>query len=276
MTHDPTWSLTNSAGASSSGSASGIRHSRTQALLAARGPGSDRAFVLVNGFEAWVDHPAGRSHLASQRYAPGITNPDEASRIESFTSKPRPTWRFKVEGDAHVTQEIELLPDRAVAAVRWSIAEDRRGFTLHVRPFISGRDPEALHHQNEVLRTHTEKRGWKLSWRPYEGVPEINAYAMGIFDEDPLWYDNFQFDDGATEDLFSPGIFHSPLFYGKPFELILSAGWEEVVAGMILPEHPVLWAETEAPRAKTMRKAARKPKPKAKVKVKNQGKSKRK
>jgi len=256
MANDPSWSLTNTAGASSSGSASGIRHSRTQALLAARGPKSDRAFVLVNGFEAWVDHPAGRSHLASQRYAPGITNPDEASRIESFTSKPRPTWRFKVDGDAHVTQEVELLPDRAVAAIRWSIAEDRRGFTLHVRPFLSGRDPNALHRRNEVLRTHTEKRGWKLSWRPYDGVPEINAYAMGVFDEDPLWYDNFQFDDRATEDLFSPGIFHSPLFYGKPFELILSAGWEEVVAGMILPEHPVLWAEA-APKEKAAKTASK-------------------
>jgi hypothetical protein len=221
----------------------------------------------VNGFEAWVDHAAGRSHLASQRYAPGITNPDEAARIESFSAKPRPSWRFRVEGDAHVTQEIELLPGRAVVAVRWSLAEDRPGFTLHVRPFISGRDPEALHHQNDVLRTRTEKRGWKLSWRPYDGVPEINAYTMGAFEADPHWYDNFLFDDGTSEDLFAPGIFHAPLRYGTPFELILSAGWEEVVQGMILPEHPVLWAEKNETSAKRKPKAAKKPaKEKAKKK----------
>ncbi|MEK7467062.1 MAG: glycogen debranching enzyme N-terminal domain-containing protein [Planctomycetota bacterium] len=258
MTCDPAWSLTNSSGATSSGSVSGIRHNRQQALLAARGPGSDRAFVLVNGFEAWVDHPAGRSHLSSQRYLPGVTKPDESARIQSFSAKPRPTWRFKVAGDAHVIQEVELLPGRAVVAVRWSLAEDRPGFTVHIRPFISGRDPEALHHQNDVFRTHTEKRGWKLGWRPYDGVPEINAYTMGVFDPDPHWYDNFQFDDGATEDLFSPGILHAPLRYGTPFELILSAGWEEVVEGMILPEHPVLWAEAPARKA-AARKTTRKP-----------------
>jgi hypothetical protein len=265
MTRDPGWSLANTAGASSSGSASGIRHDRRQALLAARGPGSDRAFVLVNGFEAWVDHPAGRSQLASQRYAPGVTKPDEGWRIESFTEKPRPTWRFRVEGGAHVTQEVELLPGRAVVAARWSLVEDLRGFSLHVRPFVSGRDPEALHHQNDVLRTRTEKRGWKSSWRPYEGVPEINAYSMSAFDVDPHWYDNFLFDDGTTEDLFAPGVFHAPLRYGSPFELILSAGWEEVVEGMILPEHPVLWAE--APARKTVtKKTSKKPAPASKTK----------
>ena len=95
-------------------------------------------------------------------------------------------------------------------------------------------------------------------------MPEINAYTMGAFDADPHWYDNFLFDDGSTEDLFAPGVFHAPLRYGAPFELILSAGWEEVVQGMILPEHPVFWAA--APAGKPARKKAPAKKPPARKK----------
>lgn len=257
MPIDTSWSLSTTH-ASSSGSASGIRHARTQALLSASVPGAPRPFVLVNGFEAWVDLDGSRAHLSAQRYAPDTVNPDERSRLLSFATAPWPRWRFAVEGGAHVTQELQLVRGRALVALRWSLQEDLPGFTLGFRPFISGRDPEALHHDNEALRETSEKRGWKVTWRPYEGVPEINAYSNAAFEPDPHWYHNFLFDDGSTEDLFSPGVFRGALRYGAPVEVILSAGWEEVVEGMILPEQPVLWAEPAGTKAKAGGKGRRK------------------
>lgn len=260
MPPDTTWSLSSSSGgATSSGSASGIRHSRTQGLLCAPGPAGGRPFVLVNGLEAWVDHAAGRSHLATQRYAPGTNNPDEPDRLLSFTTQPWPSWRFRADGGAHVSQEVQLVPGRALVALRWSLFENLHGFSLGFRPFISGRDPEALHHHNDALRESSEKRGWKVTWRPYDGVPEISAYSNAAFEPDPHWYHNFVFDDGTTEDLFSPGVFRAPLKYGTPVELILAAGWDQVVEGMILPEQPVLWAEAGKPEVVRKKVAARKP-----------------
>lgn len=259
--NDACWSLANAAGASSSGSVSGVRRSPGQALLATKD------FVLVNGMEAWVGHAAGRSSLVAQRYLPGVTTPDESRRIVSFADKPWPTWRFKVDGGAHVTQEIQLVPGHALVALRWSLVEDLPGFAMHVRPFLSGRRPEALHRKNDRFRALSEKRGWRVAWRPYEGIPEINAYSGGAFVSEPHWYENFLYDGGATEDLFAPGVFHGPLRYGAPFEVILSAGWDEVVEGMILPEHPVLWAEGEAkprrvkPEGKTAKKTSATKKP---------------
>lgn len=256
MPTETSWSLSTTH-ATSSGSASGIRHSRTQALLSASVPGAPRPFVLVNGFEAWVDLDGRRAHLSAQRYAPDTVNPDERSRLLSFATAPWPRWRFAVEGGAHVTQELQLVRGRALVALRWSLEEDLPGFTLGFRPFISGRDPESLHHDNEALNEASEKRGWKVTWRPYDGVPEINAYSNAAFEADPHWYHNFLFDDGSTEDLFSPGVFRGALRYGSPVEVILSAGWEEVVSGMILPEQPVLWAEAGKAGAKTRKKSAR-------------------
>ncbi len=260
MPPDTTFSLTNPSGTASSGSASGIRHSRTQGLLCAPSPGGTRPFILVNGLEAWVDHAVGRSHLATQRYAPGVLNPDEPSRILSFSATPWPTWRFRADGGAHVSQELQLLPDRALVALRWSLFENLPGFSLGIRPFISGRDPEALHHHNDALREASEKRGWKVTWRPYDGVPEIAAYSNAAFEADAHWYHNFLFDDGTTEDLFSPGVFRAQLRYGAPVELILAAGWDQVVEGMILPEQPVLWADGSARKEKKAAPPAKKEK----------------
>ncbi|MCC6741581.1 MAG: glycogen debranching enzyme N-terminal domain-containing protein [Planctomycetia bacterium] len=260
MPTETSWSLSTTH-ATSSGSASGIRHSRTQALLSASIPGAPRPFVLVNGFEAWVDLDGRRAHLSAQRYAPDIVNPDERSRLLAFATAPWPRWRFAVEGGAHVAQELQLVRGRALVALRWSLEEDLPGFTLGFRPFISGRDPESLHHDNEALREASEKRGWKVTWRPYDGVPEINAYSNAAFEADPHWYHNFQFDDGSTEDLFSPGVFRSPLRYGSPVEVILSAGWEEVVSGMILPEQPVLWAEAGKAKVAAPKKGPRRAAP---------------
>ncbi|MCE9581642.1 MAG: glycogen debranching enzyme N-terminal domain-containing protein [Planctomycetes bacterium] len=272
---DRDWSLTNPHIASSSGSLSGIRHSREQALLAARDAVSGKTFALVNGFEAWVVHEAGQSSLGAQRYAPGTVNPDEQWRCESFTEKPWPAWRTYIDPGAHVTQEIQLVPGRALVALRWSLVEDLPGFSIHVRPFLSGREIHALHHRNPSFRAGSSKRGWKVAWHPYDAVPEIDAYCKGAFDVDPHWYERFQYNDGSTEDLFAPGVFHGPLRFGSPFELILAAGWDEVVGGMILPEQPVLWAE-EAPVARVKVVKKKKKVTKAKVVAKKTKKAARK
>src|SRR5206468_348845 len=77
-------------GGFASGTASGIRTRRYHALLlAATTPPAGR-FVLVNGLEAWLETPAGRIPLSSQRYAPDVVHPDGTRRIDRFDADP---WR---------------------------------------------------------------------------------------------------------------------------------------------------------------------------------------
>src|SRR5262245_58894382 len=78
-----------------SGTASGIRTRRYHALLL---PATDSGRrVMVNGLEAWVETGSGPRHLSSQRYAPGVTHPDGARRIESFSHLPWPRWVYRLE-----------------------------------------------------------------------------------------------------------------------------------------------------------------------------------
>jgi hypothetical protein len=42
--------------------------------------------VLVNGVDAWIETPAGRFPLTSQKYSPGVVHPDAARRIVQFNT----------------------------------------------------------------------------------------------------------------------------------------------------------------------------------------------
>src|SRR3954465_15292353 len=88
------WLEADGLGGFASGTAAGVRTRRYHALLlAATTPPTGRV-VLVNGVEVWVDTPAGSFALTTERYEPGVLHPDGASRIDSFTTDPWPTWTY--------------------------------------------------------------------------------------------------------------------------------------------------------------------------------------
>ena len=83
------WLEADGAGGFASGTVRGERTRRYHALLlTALTPPTSR-MVLVNGIEAWVDDPAGRTFLTTQRYAPDVVYPNGAERIGDFTPE---TW----------------------------------------------------------------------------------------------------------------------------------------------------------------------------------------
>jgi predicted glycogen debranching enzyme len=92
---------------------------------------------------------------------------------------------------------------------------------LEVRPLLSGRDYHALHHENPAFRFEEERQGERTTWRPYPGIPGIEALANGAFDCDPLWYRGFLYAEEQVrgldhvEDLASPGRFTFDLSRGE-------------------------------------------------------------
>src|SRR3954466_15036202 len=94
------WLEPDGLGGFASGTVSGIRTRRYHALLLTATTPPTGRFVLVNGFDAWVDTPNGTYPLSSQRYAPDVTHPDGSQRIESFTAEPWPCWCFRLNDGA--------------------------------------------------------------------------------------------------------------------------------------------------------------------------------
>jgi predicted glycogen debranching enzyme len=243
MDDEREWLEADGLGGFAMGTVCGVRTRRYHALLLTATTPPIGRIVLVNGFDAWIETASGRYAISSQRYAGsydshdsygspgaealGVVHPDGASRIESFTADPWPTWTFRLEDGTRVRQEIVIPHDRpaavaaavaaAAATVTWRLLEkgrgDEDGARLVVRPFLSGRDYHSTHHENGAIRTaarHDEVNG-VVVWEPYDGVPAIVSRANARYEHQPDWYRRFFYtaeherglDD--IEDLWSPG-----------------------------------------------------------------------
>ena len=206
------WLEADGLGGFASGTVSGIRTRRYHALLlvASKAPGG--RIVLVNGIDAWLETPSGRFALSSQRYLPDTVYPDGRSRLVDFRPEPWPQWTFHAEDGTAVIHETCAIHGVPGVSLRWRL---RKGgpARLVLRPFLSGRDYHALHHENDTFDFVPEMAGARLTWRPYEGLPAISLEANGVYRHEPLWYRNFLYEAERergldhVEDLASPGCF---------------------------------------------------------------------
>ena len=227
MTPQSEWLEADGLGGFASGTVSGIRTRRYHALLlAATAPPAGR-MVLVNGFDAELESAAGKFALSTQRYAPGTDEPDGATRLVEFKPEPWPTWRYAVAGGG-VVQEIFVPRGRAAVVLRWRWeGETSTPLRLRVRPFFSGRDFHAMHHENGVFRFEPVSRAGGERWQVYDGVPSVLGRSSGEYQHGPCWYRNFLYSEEqargleATEDLASPGRYEFDLTAG-PGVLIFS------------------------------------------------------
>ncbi len=235
------WLEADGLGGFASGTTSGVRTRRYHALLlTATTPPTGRV-VLVNGFDAWVDTPAGSFAISSQRYSPDVRHPDGATRVAGFDGEPWPTWQFALPDGTRLGQEIVSQHGTGVVVVRWTLTAAAGPATLRVRPFLSGRDYHSMHHENEVFAFEPERRGHVVVFRPYGGLPPISLASDGAYQHGPEWYRNFLYAEelarglDAVEDLASPGEFVWSLEQGVSAPWILQAGDN----GPIAPIRPV-------------------------------------
>ena len=221
------WLEADGLGGFASGTTSGVRSRRYHALLlTARTPPTGRC-VLVNGFDAWLETSQATVALTTQHYAPGVDHPDGASRILSFTGEPWPTWEY-LAGGARVRHEVFVEHGTGTTVLAWAVTEADGPVTLHVRPFLSGRDYHSMHHENDAFRFEPDVQDARVTFRPYDGLPVIALDSNGTYAHAPDWYRNFlyQFEAerglDATEDLAAPGVFSWTLAPGEWAVLILS------------------------------------------------------
>jgi predicted glycogen debranching enzyme len=227
------WLEADGLGGFASGTVSGVRTRRYHALLlTATTPPAGR-MVLVNGFDAWVQTNNGIFPISSQRYQPDVIHPDGAARLIDFEPEPWPRWTYWIEEGMSVQQEIFVPRGASVAVLRWSLSGDGPA-SLLVRPFLSGRDFHATHHENGVFNFAAEIAGDRVTWSPYPGVLRVTARSNGQYKSQPDWYRNFSYSEEQargldfTEDLATPGLFEFDLATSRA-ELILVAEGHETV-----------------------------------------------
>lgn len=222
------WLETDGLGGFAMGTVSGVRTRRYHGLLlTATNPPTGRV-MLVNGFDAWVETPSDAYFLTTQNYAPGILVPDQPAQIESLVAEPWPTWRYTLPDGSCIEHELFAVHGSPTVAMRWRLVTPLAGVTLHVRPFLSGRDYHSLQHENGALRFEPQPDGDALVWRTYDGVPALHSRSNGEYRHEPYWYRGFLYPAeqerglDCLEDLAAPGVIRFDLSV-RDAEWVLSA-----------------------------------------------------
>lgn len=240
------WLEADGLGGFASGTVSGIRTRRYHALLlAATNPPGGRV-VLVNGFNASVETPAGSHALSSQLYPAGAVHPDGWKRIAQFTPDPWPHWIYRLEDGSEIRQDIFAVHGASIVVISWRLLTPPKGtvpfakgglspsarVTLSVRPFFSGRDYHSLHHENAAFQFQPQIDGQKGLWRPYPGIPGIIALHNGEYHDQRDWYRNFIYEEEQSrgldfvEDLASPGILRWNLAAREAVWIVAAEGFD--------------------------------------------------
>ncbi len=207
------WLETDGLGGFASGCVDTTRSRRYHALLLTATTPPTGRFVLVNGFDAWIETSTGTYSISSQHYSPDVIHPDGHRRIQSFTTAPWPTWVFKLEDGTRIQQEILMAKSAPVTALIWSVLGESQQIVLTMKPFLSGRDYHSMHHENGAFQFQPEMDGRQHIWKSYEGIPAIYVSTNGTYNHEPAWYRNFLYEQERqrgldfTEDLASPGSF---------------------------------------------------------------------
>ena len=250
------WLEADGLGGFASGTVCGVRTRRYHALLLTATTPPTGRMVLVNGFDAWVETAAGRFAISAQRYRGDVVSPDGATRLTGFTVDPWPTWTYRLDDGVRIQQQV-LVPDgRSAVLMTWRLLDPLpAGSTarLVVRPFLSGRDYHALHHENSACNMTTDAADAAVVWAPYEPAPPVTSRSNGTYTPEPDWYRGFHYTAeaerglDADEDLMTPGTLAWDLTAGEALWL-LEPGEARAMSMLPLDEEAVRLRRSETTR----------------------------
>ena len=159
-----------------------------------------------------------------------LNNVAGARRVVGFAREPWPKWTFALEDGTKIEHEIFAVHGTPLTVLSWRLVDPQAKALLTVRPFLSGRDYHALHHENTAFRFDPEINGEQVLWHPYPDVAKISAAHNGSYRHQPDWYRNFVYEQERergldfTEDLAAPGSFEFDLTAGQAVLIFAAEG----------------------------------------------------
>ena len=153
--------------------------------------------------------------------------------IVDFDADPVPVVTYKV-GSILFKKTILMVPDNDQVLIKYELIEAPSKVSLMLKPFLAFRDVHSLTSQNPEAYTGYEEVEGGVSFRLYNGFPDLNMQLSGSapFKYQPYWYSGVTYSDeyrrgfDCREDLFVPGTFSTEL---KPGEsIVFSASVNEI------------------------------------------------
>ena len=153
--------------------------------------------------------------------------------IIDFEAAPVPTVVYKV-GSIIFSKTIMMVPDNNQVLIKYELLEAPSKVSLSLKPFLAFRNVHSLTNQNDNAYTGGDEIDGGMSFRLYDGFPDLNIQISGqpVYKHQPYWYNGITYSDeyrrgfDCREDLLVPGTFQLEL---KPGEsVVLSASVNEV------------------------------------------------
>lgn len=219
------WLETNGIGGWASSSVAGTNTRRYHGLLVpALQPPLGR-MVLLSHIEETVIDGEMVFELASNRF-PGVVHPEGWKLLRQFRRGMFPVTTIGAGGWS-IRKTVVAVHGENTTVIAYELAGNRTSLVLELRPFVAARDYHALAHANDSVRRQSTFEDGVLSFRMYDGVPELYIRAPGAsFRGSADWYYNFIYDaENARglddrEDLFTPGVLRVELRRGELLAII--------------------------------------------------------
>ena len=153
--------------------------------------------------------------------------------IVDFDAAPVPVVTYKV-GSILFTKTIMMVPDNDQVLIKYELLQAPSKVTLMLKPFLAFRNVHSLTSQNSEAYTLPDEVDGGVSFRLYNGFPDLNLQVSGAatYKHHPYWYNGVTYSDeyrrgfDCREDLFVPGMFQLDL---KPGEsVVFSASVNEI------------------------------------------------
>ena len=140
---------------------------------------------------------------------------------------------YKV-GGIIFTKTITMAPDNDQVLIKYELLEAPSKLTLMLKPFLAFRSIHSLTMQNSDAYTAYDEVDGGVSFRLYNGFPDLNLQISGksSFKSQPYWYTGVTYSDeyrrgfDCREDLFVPGIFSLDMKKGD--SVVFSASVNEI------------------------------------------------
>jgi predicted glycogen debranching enzyme len=119
--------------------------------------------------------------------------------IVDFAATPVPTVVYKV-GSIIFSKTIMMVPDNNQVLIKYELLEAPSKVSLSLKPFLAFRSVHSLTNQNDNAYTGGDEIEGGMSFRMYDGFPDLNIQISGqsVYKHQPYWYNGITYEEAAA------------------------------------------------------------------------------